>query len=63
MTIAAEYYNIPASTKRANPGKAGQVQIVSLLNGRREVGHTTLVASKAEAREVAAVFRAIPWNF
>ena len=61
--IAAEYYNITAAEKRANPGKKGVVQIVGLAQGRREVGYRTYVEGKVEARQIAAVMRATPWNF
>ncbi len=63
MTIAAEYYNITATERRANPGMKGKVQIVALSAAGREVGHVAYVAGKIEARKVAEVFRATPWNF
>lgn len=64
MTIAAEYYNITVAEKRSNPGMIGKVTIVALVAVTgREVGYSTYVSGKVEARKVAAVFRAQPWNF
>lgn len=61
--IAAEYYNIPKATKTANPGMTGNLVIVALNNGNRETVHETLVSGKVEARKIAAMFKAQPWNF
>lgn len=61
--IAAEYYNIPAAVKRANPGRSGKLEIVRLENGRRELLTAFLVDDKAHARRLAQGYDAKPWNF
>lgn len=63
MTIAAEYYNIPAATKRANPGKAGKLEIVKIEGGRRELVTAFYVDGKHHARRLALGYDATPWNF
>lgn len=63
MTLAAEYYVIPAGAKRANPGKTGTLQIVRIENGRRVPVASVLVESKTQARAVAAEHNATCWNF
>lgn len=67
--IVAEFYKITAAERRANVGCTGKVKIValdptnSLGRGTREVGYTTYVEGKNEARKIAAMYRAQPWNF
>jgi hypothetical protein len=43
--------------------RSAQVTIWKLVNGRRQDGVTHLVTGKTEAREIASVKGAKPWNF
>lgn len=65
MQIAAEFYQIPAATKRANPGMKGQLEIVKLGGPimPRELITRFLVEGKAHARKLALAYDATPWNF
>lgn len=63
MTTAAEFYNIPAAVKRANPGKNGKLEITKIANGRRELVTAFYVENKAHARRLALAYDATPWNF
>lgn len=63
MTIAAEYSNIPAAVKRANPGMTGKLEIMKIADGRRELVTAFYVEGKAHARRLALAYDATPWNF
>lgn len=63
MTIAAEYYNIPVSIKRENPGKVAKLEIVKIAGGRRELVTAFYVEGKQHARRLALGYNATPWNF
>lgn len=63
MTIAAEFYNIPATAKRANPGMKGKIEICKIDGGRRELVTAFYVEGKAHARRLALAYDAKPWNF
>lgn len=63
MTIAAEYSNIPAAVKRANPGMIAKLEITKIENGRRELITAFYVEGRIHARRLAAAYNATPWNF
>lgn len=56
MTYAAEYY--PATKARA-----ATLDINMIWDGGRKLHSTRAVSGKAEARKLARVFGATPWNF
>lgn len=63
MTIAAEFYNVPAAVKRENPGVTGKLEITKIADGRREIVTAFYVEGKAHARRLALAYDATPWNF
>lgn len=63
MTTAAEFYNIPAAAKRANPGMTGKLEITKIAAGHRELVTALYVEGKARARRLALAYGATPWNF
>jgi hypothetical protein len=56
MTYAAEYYP-------ATKGRPAVLDINIIAGGQRTPHSTREVSGKAEARKLARVFGATPWNF